>query len=261
MQISPVVRIDRIASWRTPHASLDSLFLRDYYCPQFSHADAHPRRTMRSTLITALAVVVIGFECQTAEGQINGREPACGCYCSYPYYESFDITPCTGRLSDDACEDNMKQMPPDQFRKVCRWMQAKLRSKPDTYPCKKLFNQICPPHCEDIGCHCGYSPDGGCTFAYSGSGTGSIRIFEMPSSASAPLAAIPNGTRVCYKMVMKVDGQEWFQVRPPGKPAGWVSSKDLKCRRPGEPLPIFPPGRPDPGAARPTAAQVAGGRG
>ena len=214
---------------------------------------------MRSTLIFAAAVVMILFSNPATNSQITGREPACGCYCGYPNYESFDITPCTGRLRDDACEDNMKEMPPEQFRKVCRWLQAKLKSKPDAYPCKKLFNQICPPHCEDISCYCGYSPDGGCAFAYSGSGAGSVRVFESPSGA-ATVVSVPNGARLCYRSVMQVDGQTWFQVRPPGKPVGWVSSKDLNCRRPGEALPIFPPPG-TPGEARPTAAQVAGGRG
>lgn len=216
---------------------------------------------MRSVLITVLAVVMIAFVHQSTDGQITGREPACGCYCPYPDYESFNITPCTGRLRDDACEDNMKQMPPYQRRSICQRMQAKLRSKPDTYPCKKLFNQICPPPCDDISCYCGYSPDGGCTFAQNDSG-GSVRVYESPSTGSATLASLPNGSRVCYKMVMKVDGQEWFQVKPPGKPGGWVSSRDLKCHRPGEPPPILNyPGPGNPNEARPTAAQVAGGRG
>jgi len=60
---------------------------------------------------------MVGLACQTAIGQTTGQEPACGCYCSYPNNESCDITPCTARLQEDACEDNMKSMPPEQLQK------------------------------------------------------------------------------------------------------------------------------------------------
>lgn len=217
---------------------------------------------MSFRLTAVVAVVIVGLGYQSVDGQITGREPACGCYCSYPNYVSFDETPCTSRLREESCEDGMKELPPAKLQTICRRIRAKLHTKPDTNPCKQLFKKICPPHCEDISCYCGYSPSGGCAFAGSGSRQGTVKIYEGPSLTSAPILNVPNGTRLCYTLVMEVDGQQWFKVKPPGRPSGWVSSKDLVCRRPGDPLPLDVKSlNLDLSNARPTAAQVAGGRG
>lgn len=217
---------------------------------------------MRSIVITALALAMIGFAFQPAEGQITGREPACGCYCPYPDYESFNISPCTGRLSADACEDEMKELPPEKFQTICRRAQARLHTKPDGNPCKQLFAKICPAYCEDIGCYCGYSPDGGSAFARSGSRQPTVNVYEGPSASSRVTSYAINGSRVRYTQVMRVDGQEWFKASVLGGPSGWISSKDLACRRPGDKWPVnVEQLHLDLGTARGTAALVAGGRG
>lgn len=107
--------------------------------------------------------------------------------------------------------------------------------------------------------YCGYGTDRGGLFAFGVTGAGT-KIHASPSETSSSVAFAPNGSRLIYDRVMQVDGQIWFHVSPPGKPAGWVSSPDVGCRRPGEPPPWLsrPPLE---GSARGTAALVAGARG
>lgn len=203
---------------------------------------------------------MIGFAFQNADGQITGREPACGCYCSYPNYESFDITPCTSRLREEACEDGMKQMPAEQFQSVCKRMHAKLRDKSDQYPCKKLFNQICGAPCDDVSCYCGYSPDKG--FAYT-PGTASGR--SGPSKDAPKVSTLAGGGRFLYKSTRTVGSETWFEIVPPGMNGGtaWVPGSELSCKRPVPPPVPKPTKVVDNGTdvAKCSAAQTAGSRG
>lgn len=216
---------------------------------------------MRSNLITAAVLLMIGFAYQTAHAQITGREAPCGCYCGYPNYESFNETPCTGRLQEDACEDGMKALPPEKFQSICRRMQAKLKSKADTNPCKKLYAKICPAACEDVSCYCGYGPDKG--FAYT-PGTANAR--SGPSTSATAVATLPSGGRFLYRSTTRTpDGETWFEVVPPGLNGGtaWVPGTELSCRRPVPP-PVTKPSRvvdTGIGVAKTSSAQTAGSRG
>jgi hypothetical protein len=215
---------------------------------------------MRLIVEMAVALAVIGFANHIAVAQITGREPPCGCYCGYPNYESFDIAPCTGRLQQDACEDEMKKMPAEQFQSVCRRMQAKLRSRPDTNACKKLYANICPAPCEDVSCYCGYSPDKGFTYT-----PGTANGKSSPSQDAPRVATLSSGWRYLYRSTRKVGGETWFEVVPPGLGGGtaWVPGSELSCRRP------VPPPVPKPskvvdtgtGVAKTQSAQTAGSRG
>jgi hypothetical protein len=216
---------------------------------------------MRSNLMTAVTLVMMGLALQTAYGQITGREPPCGCYCAYPNYESFDETPCTSRLREDACEDGMKALPPEKFQSICRRMQAKLKSKADTNPCKKLYAKICPAACDDVSCYCGYGPDKGFTYtprtAYGRSG---------PSKTAPTVATLSSGGRFLYRSTTRAaDGETWFEIAPPGMSGGtaWVPGSELSCRRPVPP-PVQRPSKvvdSGVGVARSASAQTAGSRG
>lgn len=217
-------------------------------------------RRMKVNVIAAATILMIVFAYQTADGQITGREPGCGCYCGYPNYESFDISPCTGRLRDDQCEDNMKQMPEDQFRSVCRRMQAKLKTRSDENPCKKLFNKICPAACEDISCYCGYSPDKGLAYT-PGNATGR----SGPSKSAPKVATLASGGRYLYRSTRLAEGETWFEIVPPGMGGGtaWVPGSELSCKR-AVPPPVLKPDRivdSGIGVAKTSSAQTAGSRG
>lgn len=77
--------------------------------------------------------------------------------------------------------------------------------------------------------YCGYPPDRGAVLV-SATGSAVGKMYSEPTTQSAVIATSPNGTRLVYDRVMEVNGQTWFHVIPPGKPGGWVSSKDLACR-------------------------------
>lgn len=91
-------------------------------------------------------------------------------------------------------------------------------------------------------------------------------IYSETSTDSRKLGTQANGTRVVYSQTSRVNGETWYFVRPPGRPAGWIQGSDLMCLRPGTPTPIpeyfeGPFVNPDGSTPRPTAAQVAGARG
>lgn len=210
--------------------------------------------------ILLVVVLVTWISLGTVNGQITGREPACGCYCGYPNYESFDISPCTSRLREEACEDGMKDLPPDKFRSVCQHMQAKLKSKGDTNPCKQLFNKICGAPCESVSCYCGYGPDRGFTYT---PGTANGR--SAPSPSAPVTATLPTGGRYLYVSTRAVGGTTWFEVRPFGSPGTtvWVPGSELSCKR------AVPPVRHKPsrivdsgiGVANTRSTQTSAGRG
>jgi hypothetical protein len=106
--------------------------------------------------------------------------------------------------------------------------------------------------------YCGHSLEKGAVFAQS-PGHGSVMIYSEPSSNSSHLVSVPNGARLIYNQTKQVNEATWFHVSPPGKPAGWVSSRDLACRRPGEPPPVYLPFDNSPGGNCPGCA--GGGRG
>lgn len=90
------------------------------------------------------------------------------------------------------------------------------------------------------------------------------RIYSEPSTTSTVLGSPPSGTRMRYTNTTHVNGQAWYYIQPPGRPAGWMSGSQLSCTRP-----VAPPRRGisqpplDSGLNkdRPNAAQAAGGRG
>lgn len=216
---------------------------------------------MRFNVMTAAVLLMIGFAYQTTPGQITGREAPCGCYCGFPDYESFNEAPCTGRLQEDACEDGMKSLPPEKFQSICRRMHAKLRTRSDAYPCKKLFNKICPTACEDVSCYCGYGPDKGFTFT-PGTATGR----SGPSKSAPAVATLPAGGRYLYRSTTRTpDGETWFELVPPGMNGGtaWAPGSELSCRRPNAPIPQRPSRVVDSGTgvAEASSAQTAGSRG
>lgn len=91
------------------------------------------------------------------------------------------------------------------------------------------------------------------------------RIYSEPSTTSTVLGSPPSGSRLCYTSTTNVNGQTWYYVEPPGRPAGWMPDRQLSPNRPVNP-PIPKIIKPlDPGSGldsdRPTAAQTSGGRG
>lgn len=108
--------------------------------------------------------------------------------------------------------------------------------------------------------YCGYGIDRGAFFASSATG-GGPKVYASPLATSTSVGRFPNGSRLFYDRVMQVGGQTWFHVSQGGRPAGWVSSADVICRRPYGPAPMQPT---FPGYslewARPVS-QTGGGRG
>lgn len=219
-------------------------------------------RILRKLFAGILLAAALGLTIQKVYAQqpITSRKPPCGCYCGYPNYESFDETPCAGRLQEDACEDGMKGLPPEKFQSICRRMQAKLKSRPDSNPCKKLYAEICPASCEDISCYCGYGEDKG--FAYTPrTATGR----SGPAKSAPAVATLPSGGRFLFRGTRMADGETWFEVAPPGMNGGtaWVPGSELACRRPAPP-PVPRPSKvvdSGVGVARGSHGQVAASRG
>lgn len=209
------------------------------------------RRAILTVIVSMFPVATMMLLSLPSYGQqslypITGREPACGCYCGYPNYESFGLKICTSRLQEDACEDGMKKLPAEEFKSLCRKMQAKLKHQSDQSPCKKLFSKICGDVCEDISCYCGYGPDKGFVY-YSGSPGGEARSEPF---ANAPVVATLNrGGRYVYRGTTRtVSGETWFLIEPPGLApdpelgprTAWVPGRALSCRRPTAPPPPRP---------------------
>ena len=89
------------------------------------------------------------------------------------------------------------------------------------------------------------------------------RIYSEPSTDSTALGSPPSGTRLCYTRTTDVNGETWYYIESPGRPAGWMSGRQLSSTRPvNPPLPkIIKPV--DSGLATdpPTAAQTDAARG
>jgi hypothetical protein len=118
-------------------------------------------------------------------------------------------------------------------------------------------------HNSGNGTYCGdKAPEKGSVFA-AGTTLPMGRTYSEPSTDASRTGTYPNGTRMVYTQTRQVDGQTWYRVNPPGRPAGWMPGSEVSCTRPGEPnRSLGPPVlNPDGSTPRPTAAIVAGARG
>ncbi len=161
-------------------------------------------------------------------------------------------------------------------------VSAALKAKVERYPAaeadwfKTCLGVKIPPACPekflspkgrspDKGNCCDSMPEKGGLFVM-GKTLPAGKYYTEPSTGSTVVGTQPNGTRVVYNQTRRINGQTWYYVHPPGRPAGWMPGSELRCLRPGTPMPMpdyfrGPLLYPDGSSPRPTAAQVAGARG
>jgi hypothetical protein len=128
----------------------------------------------------------------------------------------------TDRTKD--CQDYVNnQATPETRRSICNQMA--------------VMRYVCPVAAGVCKNYCGANtPQAGALFAQSSTGA-SGKIHSEPSAGSPLLVSAPNGSRLIYRKTTQINGQTWYYVTPPGKPAGWVPGSDVSCTRPGEPPP------------------------
>ncbi len=90
------------------------------------------------------------------------------------------------------------------------------------------------------------------------------RLHSEPSADASIVGTPPNGVRLVYRQAVRVGGQTWFHVEPPGGSKGWLSGEDAGCKRPSD----IPPPKPinvrpsrGVGPAKTSAAHAPAGRG
>jgi hypothetical protein len=198
-----------------------------------------------------------------SNGQPRGQDPKgsrkdeCGCYVcgKLEIVEYADkAADCAGIVQENKCGKSLgsDQVIPEVRRAFCEQVKAK--------GCQTTM-------CDSPnGKYCGDNmPDKGSVFA-AGSSAPVGRYYSEPSNGSQVISVFPNGTRLVYNQTKVIDGQRWYYINPPGRSAGWIPGSEVSCTRPGEPIykPLTPAERDlfeRIGRSRPTAAQVAGGRG
>jgi hypothetical protein len=187
----------------------------------------------------------------------GSRKDECGCYVcgrleAVEYADK--AADCAGIVQENKCRQSLgsDQVSPEVRRSFCEQVKA-----------KGCQTSMCD---SPNGRYCGDNmPDKGGLFA-AGSNAPVGKYYSEPSTGSQVIGNFPNGTRVVYNQTRVIDGQRWYYIHPPGRPAGWIPGSEVNCTRPGEP--IYKPLTPAEKdlfdrivQSRPTAAQVAGGRG
>jgi hypothetical protein len=132
----------------------------------------------------------------------------------------------TGTDHAKDCQDYLNnQATPEARRSICNQIA--------------VMNYVCPVAAGVCKNYCGANtPQAGGLFARNSTAP-SVKIHSEPSAGSPLLVPAPNGTRLIYRKTTQINGQTWYYVTPPGKPAGWVPGGEVSCTRPGEPIPIF----------------------
>lgn len=104
----------------------------------------------------------------------------------------------------------------------------------------------------NTGFGCGEEPPKkGLIYGVSGPAT---TIYAGPSLETEVVGTILTGQRIRYTdTVQEIDGQTWYYVHLPGRPAGWIPGSKVACLRPAK-----PPTHPE---YTGTAALAAGARG
>jgi len=71
---------------------------------------------------------------------------------------------------------------------------------------------------------------------------GNVRVRVEPRRDSNDIGTVPNGGRLLYREVRKVNGKTWYYVQVPGSRSamGWVDQKETTCIRPQNPPALQP---------------------
>ena len=155
------------------------------------------------------------------------------------------------------CQDYLENRArPEARQSICNQLQSKGLACP-------AAAGICDS-ANPNGKYCGANmPERGAVFAMGSMSVG--RIHSTAAASSAIVGTQPNGTRLVYHRITRINGEPWYYVSPPGRPAGWIQGSAVACTRPGTPIPYNLPGYvphdPKLPTERPTAAIVAGARG
>jgi hypothetical protein len=182
--------------------------------------------------------------------------PGGGCYiCGTLDYVLIDGAYWFGIIAEDACPSylNDPRSSPQARRSYYNQVVARGTACPTA---ERVRNS-------GYGTYCGENmPEKGAVFA-AGTTLPMGRTYSEPSTDAGITGTYPNGTRMVYTQTKQVNGQTWYRVAPPGRPAGWMPGSEVSCTRPGEPYQRGPgPVLHDDGSTpRPTAATVAGARG
>jgi hypothetical protein len=215
---------------------------------------------LRSAILLALAVpALFGSQVPASSAQQNTRsEPGGGCYiCGTLEYVLVEGAYWFGILAQDACPRYLgdRRASAETRRSYCNQLRFRTGQV-----CQQSASVCDSPN----GRYCGDTmPEKGPLFA-SGRTSPAAKYYSDASTGSAVIGNFPNGTRLHYNETRVIDGQRWYHITPPGRPAGWMPGSDVSCTRPGEPNPSLgrpPVLNPDGTTPRPTAAQVAGARG
>jgi hypothetical protein len=205
------------------------------------------------------AALFAGFvPASLAQQQSPPSGPGGGCYiCGTLDYVLVEGAYWFGILAEEACPRYLgdRRASPETRRAFCNKIKSKVGQN-----CQKSAVACDSPN----GKYCGDTmPERGAVFA-AGTTLPIGRVYSDASTGATITGTYPNGTRMVYTQTKQVDGQTWYRVNPPGRPAGWMPGSEVSCTRPGEPNRSFgspPVLYPDGSTPRPTAAIVAGARG